>query len=83
MIPERHNAVKVLVFLDVGGSMDPHHKVCEEIFPACRTEFKHLEYFTFTILFMKVYGKTTSVERMSPLYLGSVYKYTPDYKVIL
>ncbi|SLN44292.1 VWA domain containing CoxE-like protein [Falsiruegeria litorea R37] len=45
--PERHNAVKVLLFLDVGGSMDPHIKVVEELFSAARTEFKHMEYFYF------------------------------------
>ena len=45
--PERHNAVKVLLFLDVGGSMDPHIKVVEELFAAARSEFKHLEYFYF------------------------------------
>ncbi|MCX8952601.1 VWA domain-containing protein [Ruegeria sp. NA] len=45
--PERHNAVKVLLFLDVGGSMDPHIKVVEELFSAARTEFKHLEYYYF------------------------------------
>ncbi|HUM95708.1 MAG TPA: VWA domain-containing protein [Candidatus Competibacter sp.] len=47
MVPERHNAVKVLLFLDVGGSMDDHVRVCEELFSAARTEFKHLEYFYF------------------------------------
>ena len=47
MRPERRNAVKVLLFLDVGGSMDPHVKVVEELFSAARTEFKHLEYFYF------------------------------------
>ncbi len=45
--PERRNAVKVLLFLDVGGSMDPHVRVVEELFSAARTEFKHLEYFYF------------------------------------
>ena len=45
--PERHNAVKVLLFLDVGGSMDPHIQVVEELFSAARSEFKHLEYFYF------------------------------------
>ena len=45
--PERHNRVKVLLFLDVGGSMDDHVRVCEELFSAARTEFKHLEYFYF------------------------------------
>jgi uncharacterized protein with von Willebrand factor type A (vWA) domain len=45
--PERRNAVKVLLFLDVGGSMDPYIKVVEELFSAARAEFKHLEYFYF------------------------------------
>ena len=45
--PERRNAVKVLLFLDVGGSMDPYIKLVEELFSAARTEFKHMEYFYF------------------------------------
>jgi uncharacterized protein len=45
--PERHNTLKVLIFFDIGGSMDAHIKVCEELFSAARTEFKHLEYFYF------------------------------------
>jgi uncharacterized protein with von Willebrand factor type A (vWA) domain len=47
MRPERRNAVKLLLFLDVGGSMDPHIKVCEELFSAATSEFKHLEFFYF------------------------------------
>ena len=47
MRPERRNTVKVLLFFDVGGSMDPYIRVCEELFSASRTEFKHLEYFYF------------------------------------
>jgi uncharacterized protein with von Willebrand factor type A (vWA) domain len=47
MRPERHNAVKLLLFLDVGGSMDPHIKVCEELFSAATGEFKNLEFFYF------------------------------------
>jgi len=47
LVPERHNAVKVLLFLDVGGSMDGHVRVCEELFSAARSEFKHLEHFYF------------------------------------
>ena len=47
MVPERHNAVKVLLFLDAGGSMDDHVQACEELFSAARGEFKHLEYFYF------------------------------------
>ncbi|PPB81652.1 hypothetical protein LV82_00863 [Albidovulum inexpectatum] len=45
--PERRNAVKVLLFLDVGGSMDPHIRVVEELFSAARAEFKHLEHYYF------------------------------------
>ena len=45
--PEKRNSVKVLLFLDVGGSMDPYIKLVEELFSAARTEFKHLEYFYF------------------------------------
>jgi len=47
MVPEKHNAVKVLLFFDVGGSMNRHVKVCEELFSAARSEFKHLEFFYF------------------------------------
>jgi hypothetical protein len=47
MVPERRNAVKLLLFLDVGGSMDDHVRICEELFSAARGEFKHLEYFYF------------------------------------
>ncbi len=47
MVPEKHNAVKVLIFFDVGGSMDPYVQICEELFSACKTEFKHLEYYYF------------------------------------
>ncbi len=45
--PERRNAVKVLLFLDVGGSMDPYIRVVEELFSAARAEFKHLRYYYF------------------------------------
>ena len=47
LVPERHNAVNVLLFFDVGGSMDPYIKLTEELFSAARSEFKHLEYFYF------------------------------------
>ena len=47
MVPERHNAIKVLIFFDIGGSMDPHIRLCEELFSAARMEFKHLEFFYF------------------------------------
>jgi len=47
MVAEKKNAVKVLIFFDAGGSMDPYVKICEELFSAAKTEFKHLEYFYF------------------------------------
>jgi uncharacterized protein with von Willebrand factor type A (vWA) domain len=47
LVPERHNAVKLLLFLDVGGSMEDHVRVCEELFSAARGEFKHLVHFYF------------------------------------
>ena len=45
--PERRNTVKVALFLDIGGSMDAHIKLCEELFSAAKTEFKNLEFFYF------------------------------------
>ncbi len=83
MVPERHNAVKVLLFLDVGGSMDPHVKVCEELFSACKTEFKHLEYYYFhNFLYESVWkdNRRRQAERI-PLF-DVIRKYTPDYKLI-
>ena len=47
MVPERKNAIKVLLFLDVGGSMEDYVRICEELFSAARSEFKHLEYYYF------------------------------------
>src|SRR5690554_2216353 len=57
MVPERHNAAQVLIFFDVGGSMDDHVRVCEELFSAVRVEFKHLEYFYFHNCFYEVVWK--------------------------
>jgi uncharacterized protein len=62
MVPERHNSVKVLLFLDVGGSMDDHIRVCEQLFSAARTEFKHLEYFYFHNFLHRVVGDAVRVE---------------------
>src|SRR4029078_6158079 len=67
MVPERHNAVKVLLFLDVGGSMEGYVKVCEELFSAARVEFKHLEYFYFhNFLYESVWrdNRRRNAERM-------------------
>lgn len=83
MVPERRNTVKVLLFLDVGGSMDPHVKVCEELFSACKTEFKHLEYFYFHNFVYESVWKDNMRRNNERIPLFDVmHKYTPDYKVI-
>ena len=81
--PERHNAVKVLLFLDVGGSMDPHIKVVEELFSAARTEFKHLEYFYFhNCLYEGVWrDNRRRWEAQTPTH-EVLRTYGPDYKCI-
>jgi uncharacterized protein with von Willebrand factor type A (vWA) domain len=83
MVPERHNTVKVLLFLDVGGSMDDHVRVCEELFSAARSEFKHLEYFYFhNCVYEGVWkdNRRRHDERMSTLDL--MHKYAADHKLI-
>lgn len=83
MRPERHNAVKVLLFLDVGGSMDDHVKACEELFSACRAEFKHLEHFYFhNCVYESVWRDShrRHAERI-PVH-DLIHKYGPDYKLI-
>ena len=81
--PERHNAVKVLLFLDVGGSMDDHVKVVEELFSAARTELKHLEYFYFHNCLYEGVWKDNSRRHAEVIPTFDVlHKYGPDYKVI-
>lgn len=83
MRPEKRNAVKLLLLFDIGGSMDAHIKVCEELFSACRTEFKHLEYFYFHNCPYESMWKNNlrrTNERTSTMDL--LHKYGPDYKVI-
>ncbi len=83
MVPERHNAVKVLLFLDVGGSMDPHVKVCEELFSAARTEFKHLEYFYFhNFIYESVWKNNVRRFNQRTATLDLMHKYAHDYKVV-
>jgi uncharacterized protein len=83
MVPERRNAVKVLLFLDVGGSMDPHVKVCEELFSAAKTEFKHLEYFYFHNFIYESVWKDNLRRNSERLPIFDVlHKYTPDYKLV-
>ena len=84
MVPERHNAVKVLLFFDVGGSMDPHVKICEELFSAARTEFKHMEYFYFhNFLYESVWKNNIRRHNERTPVLDIMHKYAHDYKVVL
>ena len=83
MVPERHNAVKVLLFFDVGGSMDPHIKVCEEMFSAARSEFKHMEYFYFhNFIYESVWDNNIRRHSERLNLLDILHKYTSDYKVV-
>ncbi|MEX1667721.1 VWA domain-containing protein [Zhongshania guokunii] len=83
MVPERHNAVKVLLFFDVGGSMDPHIKVCEELFSAARTEFKHMEYYYFhNYIYESVWDNNMRRHAERIQMLDILHKYSSDYKVI-
>jgi uncharacterized protein with von Willebrand factor type A (vWA) domain len=81
--PKRRNAVKVLLFLDVGGSMDPHIKVVEELFSAARTEFKHLEHFYFHNCLYEGVWRDNSRRWDAQLETAEVLRtYGPDYKCI-
>jgi len=83
MVPERHNSVKVLLFFDVGGSMDPHVKLCEELFSAARTEFKHLKYFYFhNFIYESVWSKSVRRHAETTSTFDILHKYSKDYKVI-
>ena len=84
MVPQRHNAVKVLLFLDVGGSMDDHVRVCEELFSATRTEFKHLEYFYFhNFLYESVWRDNRRRHSEKIGVWDLMHTYGHDYKLIL
>lgn len=81
--PERRNAVKLLLFMDVGGSMDDHIKTAEELFSAARTEFKNLDYYYFhNCLYEGVWkdNKRRWQEQISTF--DVLHKYGPDYKVV-
>ena len=83
MRPERHNAVKLLLFLDVGGSMDPFVKICEELFSAANSEFKNLEFFYFHNCVYEGVWKDNSrrfSERTNTWDI--LHKYGHDYKLI-
>ncbi|WP_395068290.1 VWA domain-containing protein [Paraburkholderia silvatlantica] len=83
MVPERHNNVKVLMLLDVGGSMDDHIKRTEELFSAAKAEFKHLEFYYFHNCVYDHLWKNNHrrhAERTPTWDL--LHKFTPDYKLI-
>ena len=81
--PERKNRVKILLFLDVGGSMDPHIEACEEIFSAARSEFKNLEHFYFHNCIYEILWKNNprSSQDMIPTY-DVLRKFGSDYRII-
>ena len=81
--PEKRNAVKVLAFFDVGGSMDPHIKICEELFSACKTEFKNLEYFYFhNFLYESIWKDNRRRQNERIMTEDVLHKYSADYKII-
>ncbi len=83
-VPERHNAVRVLLFLDVGGSMEDHVRVCEELFSAARSEFKHLEHFYFHNFLYETLWKDNSRRAASTTPTERVLRtYSHDYRVIV
>ncbi|MEO1326010.1 MAG: VWA domain-containing protein [Pseudomonadota bacterium] len=83
MVPERHNAVKVLLCLDIGGSMDDHVRVCAEMFSAASSEFKHLEYFYFHNFIYESLWKDNRRRHSERIGVQEIInKYGPDYKLI-
>tara|TARA_R110002049_G_scaffold73329_8_gene189599 strand:+ start:919 stop:2094 length:1176 start_codon:yes stop_codon:yes gene_type:complete len=83
MVPERHNAVKVLLCLDIGGSMDDHVRVCEELFSAASSEFKHLEYFYFhNFIYESLWKDNRRRNSEKTPTLDITHKYGADYKLI-
>jgi len=83
MRPERHNAVKVLMLFDIGGSMDDYIRVCEELFSAVKTEFKHLEYYYFHNCPYEGLWKDNARRRSEQVStLDVINTYSSDYKLV-
>jgi hypothetical protein len=81
--PERHNAVKLLLFIDIGGSMDEHIRVCEELFSAAKAEFKHLEHYYFhNCLYERVWKDNRRRWQETTPTQDLLHKYPADYRVI-
>jgi len=83
MVPERHNAIKVLLLLDIGGSMDDHIRICEELFSASKTEFKHLEHYYFHNFTYEYLWKDNQrrFDEATPT-MEIINRYPSDYKII-
>jgi uncharacterized protein with von Willebrand factor type A (vWA) domain len=82
LVPERRNRVKVLLFLDVGGSMDPHIRLCEELFSAARGEFRHLEYFYFHNCVYDHVWRDNARRNERIATLDILHKHGPDWRII-
>lgn len=83
MQPERRNSIKVLLFFDVGGSMDPYVRICEELFSAARSEFKHLEFFYFhNFVYESVWKKSHRRVSESTSTYEIISRFGKDYKVL-
>ncbi|MCC7274133.1 MAG: VWA domain-containing protein [Alphaproteobacteria bacterium] len=84
MVPERHNTVKVLLLLDIGGSMDDHVRLCERLFSAAKTEFKHLEFFYFHNCVYERLWKNARRRHVESTPTWEVLRtYGNDYKLVL
>ncbi len=84
MRPERHNAVKVLLLLDVGGSMDDHIRTCEELFSAARSEFKHLEpYYFHNCLYEGLWRDNSRRHHERIATMDVLHTYGDDYQVVI
>jgi uncharacterized protein with von Willebrand factor type A (vWA) domain len=81
--PERRNTVKVLIFFDIGGSMDSHIKLCEELFSAARTEFKHMDFYYFHNCLYESVWKDNRRRHAEKIQTWDVlHKYPHDYKIV-
>jgi len=81
--PERRNAVKLLMFFDVGGSMDDHIRVVEELFSAARSEFRHMEYFYFHNCLYEGVWKDNRRRRVDITATTDLIRtFGPDYRVV-
>ncbi len=84
MVPERHNAVKLLLFLDVGGSMEDHVRICEELFSAARGEFKHLVHFYFHNCLYDTVWKDSRRRHVEQIPVMDILRtYDPAHKIVL